>query len=54
MDKCNRMLEIEEIKRQIERLKRVQLKLHFLITELLTEEQHSILYEKIVKYKIFD
>lgn len=45
---------MDEIKKDIERLKKRQFKLHYLIFELLTNEQQEILYEKIVKYKIFD
>ena len=45
---------MDDIKKDIERLKRVQLKLNYLIMELLTEEQIKDLYVKITKYKIFD
>jgi len=47
-------LEINDLKKSIERLKRVQLKLNYLIMELLTEEQRKDLLEKIIKYKVFD
>jgi hypothetical protein len=46
--------DLNKIKKDIERLKRVQLKLHYLITEILTEEQRKDLLEKITKYKVFD
>jgi hypothetical protein len=46
--------DLNKIKKDIERLKRVQFKLHYLITEILTEEQRKDLLEKITKYKVFD
>lgn len=47
-------IDLEEVKKDIEKLKKRQFKLHYLIFELLTEEQHKVLFEKITKYKIFD